>query len=87
MLKIKLQYPITINNKKIDTLTLRRPKTKDIIAARKYSNIDVEQDLFLYSRIIEENLSPEEIEELDIVDFQNLQEEYLNFLHKNSPKT
>lgn len=33
---IKLQYPITVNGGLVDTITLRRPKVRDLVYAEQY---------------------------------------------------
>lgn len=73
---IKLKYPLENG---ISTLKIRRPKVRDHLAADKVKNIsDAEKEINLFANLCE--VTPAEIEELDMVDYQQLQEAYKHFL-------
>ncbi len=78
MIEIKLKYPVEFEGKTIDTLTIRRPKVKDLKdASNKFKN-EEEREMYLFAKLTNQPL--ELIGELDIADYKQLQEAYLTFL-------
>lgn len=72
---IPLKHPF--NNaagERIESLTLRRAKRKDLTAAARYSKEDVEQETFVFARLTGRTM--EDIEELDAADNKALQESF-----------
>lgn len=67
---IPLNFPISVDGITYSELTMRRPKTKDSLAAAKHSNSDAERGVFLFARLCD--VSPEAIEELDEIDAEAL---------------
>lgn len=78
MTTVSLEYPITVNGQEIDRLSLRRPRVGDQMAMRKHSKDEAAQEIFLFSALAE--VSPADIEKLDMKDYQKLQEVYRGFL-------
>lgn len=75
--EIKLQYPVTADGVTYDKLTMRRPKTKDGIAASKFKGNESERGIFLLAQLC--GVSPDVIEELDEVDADALGEQHKAF--------
>jgi len=75
---IKLDYPVTIDSGEISELNLRRPKVKDMRDAEKAGTGDADRELALFARLT--GLNPEDLEQLDLKDYQKLQKEYSGFL-------
>lgn len=80
---IPLAHPVTASGVKIDRLTVRRPKVRDLLVARKTGGGDeVAQEIRLFANLCE--VEPDAIEELDLADYSKLQETYEGF-RKASP--
>ncbi len=78
MQTVKLKYPISVDNTNYDNLTMRRSKVKDRLAVSNMKNAtDEEKEIRLFSNLCE--VSPAVIEELDEVDYSNLQKTYMAF--------
>jgi len=75
--EVPLQFPVEADGVKHDKLTMRRPKTKDGIAASKFRGNDAERGVFLLSRLC--NVAPNVIEELDEIDAKSLEEQLKAF--------
>ena len=78
--KIKLQHPDLENGERIESITLRRPRARDVKAALRAAGRDapaIEIDIALFSHLSE--LPPETIEALDLDDFQALEKAYADF--------
>lgn len=71
---IALKYPL----KSASTLTMRRVKVRDSLAARKVKGGDAEQEIALFANLCE--VTPAQIEALDMVDYKQLQDAYSGFL-------
>ena len=78
MEKIKLEYPIISDGKKLEAITMRRPKVRDQLLADKASGQDAEKEVALFANLCE--LPPDAIEDLDMVDYQTIQGTYSGFL-------
>ena len=74
---IKLKHPITIDGTEISVLRMRRPKVKDMLATDKIKNA-AERDIATFANLCE--VSPADIEELDMADMHQLQEAFQDFL-------
>ncbi len=78
MANLKLQYPISVDNATYDNLTIRRSKVKDRLAVSNMKNAtDEEKEIRLFANLCE--VSPAVIEELDEMDYSNLQKTYMSF--------
>lgn len=80
---VSLTYPIKTATGLIDKLTLRRAKVKDMKAAQRHGT-PAEQELALLALITAEKITPEDIEELDLADYANLQRTFQNMVAGNS---
>lgn len=78
MTKIELTYPIEIAGAKISTISMRRPKVKDQLVSEKAGPTSAEKEVRLFCNLCE--VSPEVIQELDMVDYLQLQKAYTAFL-------
>jgi len=75
---ITLKYPITVNGQEITSLSLRRPKVRDMLVADKSAASSAEQEMNLFANLCE--VDNDTILELDAADYKQLQETYSNFL-------
>lgn len=73
----RLKYPVTVDGQDITELTVRRPKTRDLIKARKFKD-EVEQMAAMIADLAE--VSPKTVQELDAEDFAGLGEVLARFL-------
>jgi len=78
--EIKLDYPIEVDGQTVDTLKMRRAKVCDQEVADRQPT-PVQQEIALFSNLCE--VEPAAIRELDLLDYQKIQETYKGFL---SPK-
>ncbi len=78
MTTITLTHAITVNGTTIETLTLRRPKVRDMLAVEKAAQSDAEKEITLFANLCE--LSPTTLHELDMADYTQLQQAYQTFL-------
>ncbi len=67
---ITLRFPVTVDGLSHDTLTIRRPKMRDVMAAAKAPGVPLEREAFLLARLCD--VSPDVIEELDETDASTL---------------
>lgn len=74
---IKLDFPITVDGREIAEVTMRRPKVRDTLAARKLGGDEVTRGIVLLANLC--NLAPEHIHEMDDVDAEKLQAQYESF--------
>jgi hypothetical protein len=78
MHKIKLQYPIDFEGRKLDEVALRRPKVSDMTRASGKSNNDMSMTVELTALL--SGLPVSAIEDLDAADFKIIQETVSGFL-------
>ncbi len=74
---ISLDFPFTVDGVNYDKLVMRRPKTKDSMAAARQAGTEADRTLFILSRVC--NVSPSIIEELDEIDLNKVAEQYAAF--------
>ena len=77
-MEVKLKYPIEFEGKKVEKLTVRRPKVKDLKDVSQKAQDDTERELLLFAKLTGQPV--ELIEELDLADYRQLQEAYASFL-------
>lgn len=70
---IPLDYPIDINGAKVATLSFRRPKVADILAAKKLKLDDAESELRILANLAE--VSPDDFAKLDLADYAIIAEQ------------
>jgi len=75
---ITLQYPVTVNGAETTGLSMRRPKVRDMLIGEKKGKSDAEKEIHIFANLCE--VSPDVIQELDMVDYGTLQKEYQDFL-------
>lgn len=68
--EITLDYPVKVGGADYTSLKMRRPKTKDSLAAAKARGSDAERGILLFARLC--NVEPAVIEELDEADTDKL---------------
>ena len=77
MEKIKLEYPIKIDETTYSELTMRRSKVKDRLAVSVMKTSDEEKEINLFANLCE--VSPQVIKELDETDYTKIQKVYMGF--------
>lgn len=85
MITITLTEKITVDNKDIKEITLRRPKVRDRLAVERMGQSDAEKEVALIANLAD--LPKETIEELDLADYNKIQEVLQDFLLASAPKT
>ncbi|MCL1124167.1 phage tail assembly protein [Shewanella surugensis] len=80
--KIILDYPITFEGKKIDSLSMRRPRVRDQMIADKQHKDDMDKEMHLFSLLLD--IDVEAIYDLDVIDYQKVTATYENFLKRGS---
>jgi len=85
MTTITLTEKITVDNKDIQEITLRRPKVRDRLAVERMGQSDAEKEVALIANLAD--LPKETIEELDLADYNKIQEVLQDFLLSSAPKT
>lgn len=78
---IELAYPITIDGTDTKALHMRRPKVRDQLLMDKSGmsgKSDSEREVLFFANLCE--ISPAEIEQLDMGDYLKLQETFSGFL-------
>ena len=84
---VKLNYPVAFDGVVRDTLTLRRPKVRDMRAAQKIAPGDEEgQELAIFAALA--GVSPNDLEGMDIGDYHRVQDAYfrLTSAHTHQPE-
>ena len=77
MEKIKLEYPVKIDETTYTELTMRRSKVKDRLAVSVMKTTDEEKEISLFANLCE--VSPTVIKELDETDYTKVQKVYMGF--------
>ena len=75
---INLKYPVTYQGERIETLTMRRPKVRDMLAAAQKADNAEGKELHVFADLTE--VAPELIEDMEWIDYMALQEAYGTFL-------
>lgn len=78
MSAITLDYPVTSDGQEITSISIRRPKVADMLAADSKKESDAQKEISMFANLCE--VSPKTIEELDLKDYRKLQEAYQDFL-------
>jgi len=85
MKDIDLDYPIPGDGGTIKQLTMRRCKVRDQKVAGRTGKTDEERETILFANLC--SVKPDVIDELDMVDYQKLQETYNSFLSPAQQKS
>ena len=75
---IKLDHPFEFAGRKITEVSLRRPKTKDVVNAKKLTKSDDDFQLTLICNLAE--LEPDLLLETDAADYSKISEVVQGFL-------
>lgn len=75
---VTLKQPVTVDGQTYSTLSLRRPKVRDMLVSDKIGGSDAEKEIRIFANLCE--MAPAVIEELDLADYQALQKAYQGFL-------
>lgn len=77
---IELSFPVKIDGIETSVLQMRRPKVKDqLVFERRGQNMsDAEREIRLFANLCE--VSPEDIETLDLMDYAKVGKQYADFL-------
>ncbi|HGS5314514.1 phage tail assembly protein [Vibrio artabrorum] len=82
--EVTLEYPIHVAGKEYKTLTMRRPKVRDQLIADKQNNTAADKEVHLLSLLAGVDTSV--IQELDMTDYEEVQNTYKGFTKKSSAK-
>lgn len=74
---VKLDYPIEFDGQTIGEFTMRRPKARDTLKQGRATGSDFEKGLHLLADLCEQPI--EIVQELDEVDLEKVQAQYLAF--------
>ena len=75
--EIKLAKPFTFDGERVTSLTMRRPKLRDKLKAKKVKGDEEDRALSMFADLVERPM--ECLGELDEVDVDKLGEQYLAF--------
>ncbi len=75
---ISLSHAISIDGVQVETLNLRRPKVRDMLAIEKSGHSDAEKEIHLFANLCE--VTPDSVLALDMADYVKLQRAYQDFL-------
>jgi hypothetical protein len=78
--EITLDYPINTGNRKVEKLSLRRPKVKDLKAAARFGKSPEDQEFGLFAVLT--GLVPEDFDDMDLADYVKLQDSFRGFTGK-----
>ena len=75
--EISLDFPVQLPDRILDRVVMRRPKLSDLLAAPIRDTSDLDGEMRLYARLCD--LVPDELQELDMADYEKIQKQYLIF--------
>ena len=75
---VELNYPINIDGQTVNKIEMRRPRVKDMRSADKVDGSDADREIRLFAVL--SHINPEDLDELDLADYQQLQKAYSDFL-------
>ncbi len=70
---VALEVPLNTPSGVVNTITFRRGKAKDMMAAQRIEADPARRELVLMTMLAEEKLTPEDLEELDLADLAEVQ--------------
>lgn len=71
--KVDLAFPLNTPSGEVKTITLRRGKAKDMLAAQRIEPEISRREMVLMAMLTEERLTVEDLEELDLADLAEVQ--------------
>jgi len=75
---IELEHPVTVEGQEVSSLNIRRPKVRDMMVADATATTDGAKEVAMFANLCE--VDEKVIHELDLADYQKLQETYQGFL-------
>lgn len=73
---VDLEFPIKIAGASVQVLTMRRSTVGDVLTANRIKD-EIEREIVLFSNLCQ--VAPEDIRNLDLKDYQKLQEVFRSF--------
>mgnify|MGYP003585684589 CR=1 FL=1 len=70
---VDLALPLATPNGEVKTISFRRGKAKDMVAAQRIESDPARRELVLMAMLSEQKLTVEDIEELDLADLATVQ--------------
>jgi Phage tail assembly chaperone proteins, E, or 41 or 14 len=83
--KITLDFPITVSGVEVSHLIMRRPKVRDIMAAQKSGGSEADMGVTLVANLCE--ITPDDVMELDSLDWDKCEAQVQAFKSARSQKT
>ena len=74
---ITLRYPVMHEGETISSLTMRRPRLRDLLAADRLQGTDAAKEVRIFASLCE--VAPDALEEMDLADYAALQSAYRRF--------
>lgn len=74
---ITLRYPVVHEGQTISSLTMRRPRLRDLLAADRLQGTDAAKEVRIFANLCE--VTPAALEEMDLADYAALQSAYRRF--------
>ena len=74
---ITLRYPVTHEGETISSLTMRRPRLRDLLAADRLRGTDAAKEVRIFANLCE--VAPDALDEMDLADYAALQSAYRRF--------
>lgn len=75
--QVALRYPVMSDGTELRSLSMRRPKVRDQLAAAHGKGSEEDKEVRLIANLCE--VTPEVIEDLDMADYQAIQKAYASF--------
>ena len=73
---VTLAFPLNTPSGVVDTISFRRGKAKDLVAAQNMEPNEARRELVLMSLLCEQKLVVEDLEELDLADLADVQKAF-----------
>jgi hypothetical protein len=73
---VGLLYPLQTPNGEVKTISFRRGKAKDMMAAQRIESNPARAEVVLMALLAQEKLTAEDLEELDLADLANVQKAF-----------
>ena len=86
MVRVNLDTPLSTPNGAISTITLRRGKAKDMMAAQRMEKDPARGEMLLISMLTQEKVMLEDLEELDMADLAEVQAAFQSLFVRQSSR-
>ena len=77
---VVLKTPLQTPTGTVLQITLRRAKVRDLKEAQRVATTEADQELQLLARLSQEKLTAEDLEELDLADYAQVQQQFRQML-------